>query len=236
MRLPTVRIGDVFDRLTVTSLFMLDVGTRAKGDKTYRRRERHAAVRCSCGSAFEVLVCNLKTGNTKSCGCTKAELSELREASLPLYRVWASMKQRCNNQKSTPYKNYGGRGIRVCVEWQTAKPFIDWAQNNGYSPGLTIERIDNNGDYAPSNCRFASRKEQSMNTRLTMRLTAFGETKCCSEWAQDTRCMVSAGTLRLRIHSGREPEEAIATPSRKRGSTSHRLTEACTATHTGEDP
>ncbi len=215
MRLPTVEVGDVFERLSVLFLFMRDVGVRTKRKKKYTRRERYAVVRCSCGSEFELPVCNLKTGNTKSCGCLRSDRAEAFGTEHPLYSAWRAMRQRCRNPNSDSYADYGARGIRVCDGWHDCKTFIQWAEQNGYSPGLTIERIDNNGNYEPGNCRFASRQEQNLNTRRNLLITAFGETKCCAEWAADPRCAVTASTLRWRIRAGRPSEEAITIPSRR---------------------
>lgn len=90
------------------------------------------------------------------------------EKNLRLQRIWKCMKQRCNNPKNTTYKNYGGRGIKVCEEWTKFKPFEKWALENGYQDDLTIDRIDVNGNYEPSNCRWISFLEQQYNKRKTI--------------------------------------------------------------------
>ena len=80
-----------------------------------------------------------------------------------LYQTWSDMKQRCNNKKNAFYYRYGGRGIRVCEEWLTFEPFMEWALANGYREDLTIDRIDNDGNYCPDNCKWSTQREQSMN-------------------------------------------------------------------------
>lgn len=101
-----------------------------------------------------------------------------------LYRVWTTMKHRCENPKRSKYPSYGGRGISLCEEWQKPETFIDWALNNGYQEGLQIDRIDNNGNYEPDNCHFVTPMENSRNRRNTKFLTLFGETKCVAEWCE----------------------------------------------------
>ena len=94
------------------------------------------------------------------------------------------MKGRCENPNRPNYKNYGGRGIKVCEEWHEASNFIRWALNNGYKRGLQLHRIDNDGDYCPENCRFVTPKENSRNRRNTKLLTVNGETKPVAEWCE----------------------------------------------------
>ena len=100
----------------------------------------------------------------KSCGCNKIKHGEIHTK---LYRVWSNMKNRCSNSKHPAYKNYGGRGITICNEWLEFIPFRDWALSNGYQESLEIDRIDNNGNYEPSNCRFITAKENCQNQRTT---------------------------------------------------------------------
>lgn len=104
-----------------------------------------------------------------------------------LYRIWLSMKNRCENSNRPKYKDYGGRGISVCEEWHDAKTFCKWALENGYEEGLQIDRIDVNGNYEPSNCRWVTPKENSRNRRNTVYLTINGETKSVVEWCENTR-------------------------------------------------
>ena len=94
------------------------------------------------------------------------------------------MLHRCNDPKRKKYKDYGGRGISVCPEWNDPNVFIDWAEQNGYEPGLQLDRIDNNGNYSPDNCRWLTPKENSRNRRNTVFLTVNGITKSVAEWCE----------------------------------------------------
>lgn len=135
-----------------------------------------------------------------------------------LYKIHHAMKTRCTNPNQDCYKNYGGRGITLCKEWMKFENFYDWAINNGYEEGLSIDRIDVDGNYESSNCRWTTPQEQAWNRRNTIKekVTAFGETKTIHEWVDDDRCMVSSSTLCYRIGAGKDPEEAITKPSERK--------------------
>lgn len=134
-----------------------------------------------------------------------------------IYKRWASIKNRCVNEKYNQFINYGGRGISMCDEWiNSPENFIEWAINNGYQEHLTIDRIDNNGNYCPENCRWVTRKFQQNNRRVNILLTAFGETKTLMQWSEDDRCKVCYNTLFWRYTSNNlTPEEMITTLPRK---------------------
>jgi hypothetical protein len=129
-----------------------------------------------------------------------------------IYHVWQSMRQRCQNPKHRAYASYGGRGIYVCSEWQRPEPFVEWALANGYGPNVSIDRVDNDGPYAPWNCRFTDIHGQINNRRNTTIVTAFNETKAASDWARDPRCIVTHSVLFARLRIGWDSERAMTTP------------------------
>ena len=179
--------------------------------------------KCDCGNEKLVFAHNLLRGTSKSCGCLQREqLAErnknrrpaLGESESRLYRLWKSMKRRCNGKGYTHYNLYGGRGIRVCDEWQSYVPFRDWALANGYDPAApsgecTLDRINVDGDYGPENCRFVNMRTQADNRRKTRHITFAGETLNIAEWAR--RYDLPENVLWYRVNAGWEFEKAIST-------------------------
>lgn len=125
--------------------------------------------RCDCGNEITVIGSNLQSRHTTSCGCLKRlfpNATRHGESGTRLYHIWVNMRQRCNNPKNNNYKNYGGRGIEVCGEWEADFAiFGKWAIQNGYADNLTLDRIDNDGNYEPNNCRWTTRLIQRHNQR-----------------------------------------------------------------------
>lgn len=199
-------VGERFGRLTVLSLH------RDTESKPW------AFCRCDCGTEKEIRADHLLSGASKSCGCLNKEAARQRElkhgeSGTRLFRTWTHVKGRCENPTDRAYAGYGGRGIAVCEEWASSyAAFRDWALNNGYSSDLTLDRIDNDGDYSPDNCRWVSRLRQANNRRSTVWIEAFGERKSTADWAHDPRCVVGYQTLVDRLERGMAPELAIATP------------------------
>lgn len=134
-----------------------------------------------------------------------------------LYRIWVSMNTRVRSPRC--FKVYLSKGIKVCSEWSKSYiPFKKWALSNGYSDELTLDRIDNDGDYCPKNCRWTTVSVQQHNRRDNVAVTAFGESKLAIDWIKDPRCrVVLPTTIRLRISRGWRPERAISEPEHSNG-------------------
>lgn len=173
--------------------------------------------RCGCGIEKRVSGTSLRLGLSTSCGCAKPE--KLREVNTthgksnhPLYRVWANMKARCSHKRNSGFRHYGGRGIRVCERWHNFQPFYD--DNIGdWQPGLTLDRIDNDGDYSPNNCRWATHAAQNRNKRNTVKMTLGNRTRLLIDWAKINGISVEA--LRRRRRRGWSDKRALTTPTRQ---------------------
>lgn len=177
-----------------------------------RRRWR---CKCDCGNETLTPTQNLLSGKAKSCGCMKIEKATKHgDSRTRIYRIWNGMKNRCNNENEIGYENYGGRGITVCEEWNNSfEEFRDWSFENGYKEGLTIDRIDVNGNYEPSNCRWVTMAEQNRNKRDNVYLTYNEETKILGDWAR--LFGIKNNTLSRRIKDGWTVEQALTIPASK---------------------
>ena len=173
---------------------------------------------CDCGNQKIIDGCRLRRGDTKSCGCLSIEQAKInfqknfythRQSKTRLYRIWKGMKNRCYNERTPKYKDYGMRGIRIYEEWQNFEPFYDWAMNNGYQDDLTIDRIDVNGNYEPNNCRWIKSSLQARNRRNNHLLLFNGKTRGISEWAEIYN--LKPLTLLARINRGWSIEKALNT-------------------------
>lgn len=201
--------GQKFNHLTVIEY----IGQR-KGRTMWR-------CQCDCGNEIEVDSSSLKSGNTTACGCRQSigwgngkTHGKIRTR---IYRIWRGMKDRCTNPNNPYYKNYGGRGITVCKEWKdNFQAFYDWAIANGYADDLTIDRIENNGNYEPSNCRWVDRFEQMSNTRSNRNIEYKGKTQTLAQWARELNFPYYILDGRINNY-GWSVEKAFETPIQKRG-------------------
>jgi hypothetical protein len=174
---------------------------------------------CDCGNEGIIPSYNLKSGRSTNCGCKRKEtLSKMNTThgmtNSRLYNIWLNMKRRCYSLNASDYGRYGGRGITVCKEWYNDfQVFYDWSVQNGYTSKLTIDRIDNNGNYAPSNCRWTTRKIQANNSSHNHFITFKEERKTLSEWCCELN--LNYHTIKRRIFRGWEIDKAFLTPVRK---------------------
>lgn len=148
--------------------------------------------KCACGNYTNATSADLKRGDVKSCGCFAIE-SKIKNATThglsneKLYTIWKGIKARCYNKNHKNYKDYGGRGITMCDEWKDSYiSFKNWCTDNNYRPGLTIERINNDLPYSPSNCKLATRKEQASNRRSNKIIEYNGESHNIKWWSDKT--------------------------------------------------
>lgn len=175
---------------------------------------------CDCGKETNVSTGNLRSGHTISCGClgSRATVGKRsithNKSYCGLYSVWSGIKRRCYNPHEEGYHKYGGRGISMCDDWKNDfQSFYEWAIGHGYNKSLSIDRIDNNGNYCPENCRWTTAKEQSYNRRNTIYLEFLGETKNLWEWEQETG--IPASRIDDRLRKGWSVARALTQPLRR---------------------
>lgn len=201
-----VNVGDRYGRLTVICE-LESIG------------QRMVLCRCDCGDKRIAVLSELRRGNTKSCGCLSRELRSIAvgrrsithgESDCKTHRIWRAMKSRCNNPRVHNYQDYGGRGISVCPQWE--KSYEMFIADMGHCPsGASIDRIDNDGNYEPGNCRWATRADQNRNRRDNVMLTFAGKTMCLTDWASEIG--MNERTLRNRIkHYGWSIKDALTIP------------------------
>lgn len=170
-----------------------------------------------CGNQFEVGLSRIGLGYTKSCGCIANKGRIIHGGATKLgrtteYKTWCDMRRRCFDKKYEQYMDYGGRGIIVCERWLGKQGFINFLSDMGKKPSLkhSIERINNNGNYEPANCKWATKKEQGRNRRNNRYLEYNGERKLISDWAEDIG--VPSCLLTKRLSRGWSVEMALTTP------------------------
>ena len=178
----------------------------------YREKDKNNKAlwecKCKCGQTKVARGSDLTTGKIKSCGCYKTEMivnktTKHKLSHSRIYCIYHNMLERCNNQNNSHYCYYGERGIKVCEEWSNKKDgflsFYDWAIKNGYTDELTIDRINNNGDYDPNNCRWTDMKTQNRNKRSNRILTYNGENYIMKDLAQKLGIKYSTFAKKIRM-------------------------------------
>lgn len=205
----TVSVGDRFGRLTVSGM-------------PFRVRrnfiETNVVCRCDCGNADIFNLANLRNGHAKCCGCLRVDAPKTANRThggrhRPEYRIWSHMKYRCENPKCERFPHYGGRGITVCDRWRN--DFSAFFEDMGPRPSNkhSIDRIDNDGNYEPGNCRWLLTKAQGRNQRTNRHITVRGKTRTLAEWSQ--RSGIGAATIHRRLKAGWTAEKAVRTPVKR---------------------
>lgn len=215
--------GKVFGELTVVRFVPTD------------SRRSHWLCRCSCGKEIIAYSGHLKSGHTSSCGnfthrkiktMPEEAKQKIREAKTKhngcnerLYRVWASMLNRCENPNEYAYKWYGAKGIKVCEEWHDYAVFREWAMATGYdetavSHQCSIDRINGDMDYCPDNCRWVDAKAQSNNRKSNVLLTYNGKTQNLKQWSEETG--IRYGLLESRWRKGWEVQDILDHSDKRR--------------------
>lgn len=138
-----------------------------------------------------------------------------KQSGTKLYYIWVEMRQRCNNFKHRSFHLYGGRGIKICDEWKIFELFFEWAMANGYKEGLSIDRIENNGNYEPSNCRWVTQSVQVNNQRRNAKINYKGKEQTLAEWSKELN--LNYYTLRSRKRIGWDAKKMFETPMEGRG-------------------
>lgn len=186
-------------------------------EKDSGRKSYQYLCKCDCGNIKIISHKSILRG-TKSCGCISVEKTIERNTShglrgYRLYEIYRHLVYRCTNKNYSDYKDYGFRGIEVCKEWLGENVFLnfeEWSLENGYSPELTLDRIDVNGNYEPQNCRWVTNVVQQRNKRNNFYITYKGETKTCAEWAEIKH--INRYSLYYRLKAGWSVEKALETP------------------------
>ena len=172
----------------------------------------YSKCKCDCGTIKDVLNGSLRSGKTASCGCNckvgGSDNCNYKHGRGDLYSIWRGIRYRCNNVEGISYHRYGGRGIKVCEEWDNFETF---KEDMGKRPSKShsIDRIDNDGDYCPDNCRWATSKEQANNRKSNRYLEFLGVNKTLTEWSEEVK--ISTQTLNCRLKRGWSIEKTLTT-------------------------
>lgn len=204
---PDNYIGKKIHMLTVVG-----VSDKKPEDKRWKLR-----CKCECGGITEITPDQFNRGVVKSCGCLRCRDGSKTDgkSNHPLYGIWNQMMLRCYNSKSRHYDRYGGRGISVCEEWHDFWNFVKWSDSVGGRPkGYEIDRIDNDGNYCPENCRWATRKRQNLNKSSNVVIEYGGKSQTLAEWCIETG--ISRSAMNHRYRRGWSVERMLTTPVQKK--------------------
>ncbi len=176
---------------------------------------RRVLVACECGDEYVRVLNTVRYGTSRCCRrCRFAKRGGVNpgthnQSNTPEYKIWCAMRERCYDRSNKRYPRYGGRGITVCGQWLGSNGFVNFLENMGRRPSssLQLDRIDNDGDYSPDNCRWSTRKEQARNRSNNRLITIGSETKTLIEWSEVTS--VKYHTIKARIYRGWTPETAV---------------------------
>ena len=202
--------GQRFNKLTVIKLNHTKIYKRYRKDRNIYENiyVDYYLCKCDCGKECLVQRCNLRSGHTKSCGCIEKGNIKHRLHDTKLYRIYNHMKERCNNENCKSFKNYGGRGIKICKEWNNDfMSFYNWAINNGYQENLSIDRIDVNGNYEPNNCRWVDILTQANNKTNNFYIDYDNKKYTMSDLSRLLN--IHYEKSRIAIHNGKDIEYCI---------------------------
>ena len=190
-------IGKKFNMLTIVSY-----------KKNGKYNKNYFVCKCDCGKTKEIRASHILNDNQYSCGCIKSKYADTKVGKA-IYDTWNRMMHRCYDKNHHKFSRYGARGVKLCEEWKNNyNEFYKWAINSNFQLGLSIDRINNNGDYEPSNCRWATRKQQMRNTSRNRYITYRGETHSLAEWCE--MLDVKYGTALSRLHRGKPLDQVFS--------------------------
>lgn len=188
-------IGKKYNMLTIIS-----------HKKKYKDNKNYFVCKCDCGKITEIRASHILNDNQFSCGCIKRKYDDSKIGTI-LYDTWNRMMHRCYDTNNHKYYRYGARGICVCDEWKIYDNFYNWAINNNFKIGLSIDRINNDGNYEPSNCRWATRKQQMRNTSRNRHITYNNETHTLAEWCEIFD--INYNTANVRLFRGKSLDQVF---------------------------
>ncbi len=204
--------------LTGQRFVRLVVQQRCQPPKQYASKTTWWMCLCDCGNVKAVRASHLKRGGVQSCGCLQRENlsvypSTHQYTGTPTWHSWRGMLDRCRRENSTSWERYGGKGIKVCDRWQGETGFKNFLADMGERPeGKTLDRINSTGDYCLENCRWATPKEQRLNTPRTRFLTFNGKTLCLGDWAKELG--IARNTITNRLNKGWSVEKTLGTSTK----------------------